>query len=331
MFLLTLSMGACQLTAPLASEATQIKPEEVFTAAAQTAEARRLERAATTITPDAEEIIATSIAPTATTISEEPTDTPPQEISVTETTVIQTPGAPETSEDQAKFVADVSVPDGSVFSPGEEFTKTWKIENIGSTTWSTEYAIVYIDGALMSEATSIAIPVEVAPYEKVEISVKMMAPSNPGNYRSYWKFKNADGKLFGVGIDFNEAIWVDITVQSGTTSEEITPTKTAGLVSDVQLNVNNDTVISACPYTFIFTGYFQLKQPSSVTYHLELGDMQGSQLKAPPPMIKNLGAGTHPIVYEITFSNNLAGWARLSITNPENIISNQVQFELQCS
>ena len=108
----------------------------------------------------------------------------------------------------------------------------------------------------MSETTTVAMPKEIAPYEKVEISVKMIAPSSPGSYRSYWKLRTADGKLFGVGINYSETIWVDITVQSSMALGESTPTESSSLVNDVQLDVDNKSVVSACPYTFLFTGHF---------------------------------------------------------------------------
>jgi len=326
--ILTISLGACELTAPVSSEPTQLAPEAVFTAAAQTAEARRLEKFATDASPDPEDFIATS---TATEIPKNPTEVITPTIDVSATSFVQPTSAQAPGEDRAEFVADVSVPDGTVFSPGEEFVKTWKLENVGSTTWTTEYTLVYIDGALMSETTTVAMPKEIAPYEKVEISVKMIAPSSPGNYRSYWKLRTADGKLFGVGINYSETIWVDITVQSSTALGESTPTKSSSLVNDVQLNVDNKSVVSACPHTFLFTGHFSLMKSSTVTYNLEMGDNMGSQLKVPPPMTQNLDAGSHPVVYEITFPDDIQGWARLTISEPESVSSSQVFFELQCS
>ena len=36
-----------------------------------------------------------------------------------------------TYADWAGFIADVTVPDGTAFSPGATFTKTWRLKNIG--------------------------------------------------------------------------------------------------------------------------------------------------------------------------------------------------------
>jgi hypothetical protein len=41
--------------------------------------------------------------------------------------------------DDAVWVADVTVPDGTQMTPGQDFVKTWKIRNTGSCTWGTGY------------------------------------------------------------------------------------------------------------------------------------------------------------------------------------------------
>ena len=47
--------------------------------------------------------------------------------------------------DQAAFIRDVTVPDGSPFAPGETFTKTWRLQNTGTCTWTTSnYTLVYV-------------------------------------------------------------------------------------------------------------------------------------------------------------------------------------------
>ncbi len=61
-----------------------------------------------------------------------------------------------------------------------------------------------------------ALPTSVAPGEKVEIAVDMVAPPNPGAYRGYWELRNATGQIFGFGANADESIWVDIVVQGET-------------------------------------------------------------------------------------------------------------------
>ena len=48
----------------------------------------------------------------------------------------------------AAFVSDVTIPDGTVMAPGQSFTKTWKLKNIGTTSWSN-YNLKFFDGEQM--------------------------------------------------------------------------------------------------------------------------------------------------------------------------------------
>ena len=52
--------------------------------------------------------------------------------------------------DDAKWVADVTVPDGTQMSPGQDFVKTWKIRNTGSCTWGTGYVPIFAFGEKMA-------------------------------------------------------------------------------------------------------------------------------------------------------------------------------------
>src|SRR5690349_12154805 len=44
---------------------------------------------------------------------------------------------PVSTCDSAAYVKDVTIPDGTIFSPGAQFTKTWRLQNIGTCTWTT--------------------------------------------------------------------------------------------------------------------------------------------------------------------------------------------------
>jgi hypothetical protein len=98
--------------------------------------------------------------------------------------------------DDARWVADVTVPDGTQMTPGQDFVKTWKIRNAGSCTWGTGYTIIHgyderLDGVAEPLTTA------VAPGEEVEVSVRFKAPTDTGEHRSYWRMQNASGSAFG--------------------------------------------------------------------------------------------------------------------------------------
>jgi len=51
--------------------------------------------------------------------------------------------------DAAKFVSDLTVPDGTNFASGAAFTKTWRLQNVGTCTWGTSYRLVFSGGEQM--------------------------------------------------------------------------------------------------------------------------------------------------------------------------------------
>ena len=116
--------------------------------------------------------------------------------------------------DWAQFVTDVTVPDGTKYEPGTAFKKTWRLKNVGTCTWTTSYSLVFDSGEKMGAPASINFPASVAPGQTVDLTVDMTAPTASGSYRGYWKFKNASGTLFGIGVTANKSWWVDIRVTS---------------------------------------------------------------------------------------------------------------------
>jgi hypothetical protein len=117
--------------------------------------------------------------------------------------------------DWAQFVADVTIPDGTVVAPGATFVKTWRLRNIGSCTWSTSYSAVFTSGDQLGAPSLIYMPTSVAPAGTVDLTVNLTAPSSAGHYRGNWKLRNASGGIFGVGSSANSIFWVDVIV-SGT-------------------------------------------------------------------------------------------------------------------
>ncbi|HTX92593.1 MAG TPA: NBR1-Ig-like domain-containing protein [Anaerolineales bacterium] len=111
-----------------------------------------------------------------------------------------TPTIPSYSTcDRGYFLADVTIPDGTTVASGSPFTKTWRIQNVGTCTWTTSYALVFTFGDALGSTPVIPLTSSVAPGQSVDLSVNMTAPSIPGHYRSYWRMRNASGAQFGVG------------------------------------------------------------------------------------------------------------------------------------
>ena len=114
-------------------------------------------------------------------------------------------------QDSAEFLADITVPDGTVLKPGETFNKTWRLRNNGTSTWTADYKLVFSHGDDLQAPAKTNIPIQVPPGETVNIFVELKAPRQPGEYIAHWMLMNANGELFGV--DGSHTIYVKIEVK----------------------------------------------------------------------------------------------------------------------
>jgi len=203
--------------------------------------------------------------------------------------------------DKVQYVADVNIPDGTVLQPGAQFTKTWRLKNVGTCAWSTSYQLVFFSGEKMGAASSAVFPKNVAVGETVDISISMVAPSAAGSYRGYWMFKNASGALFGLGTQGNKPWWVDIkvagpTVTPGGPSATPQPTNTpGGPTATPAANNAYDFAANACNGTW-FSAAGQLPCPGAE------GDAKGFVLKVTNPKLETGATDTRPGL--ITFPQN---------------------------
>jgi len=147
----------------------------------------------------------TQTAPTQTLIPPTVTPIPPTNTAVPTAT-------PVSYCDWLTFVKDVTVPDGTVLLPGETFTKTWRITNRGTCTWTPDYMLVFTSGDQMGSTSAVRLPGYVSPGQSIDISVTLTAPNVKGRYTGYWMLRNPSGALFGYGDKANQAFYVDIDV-----------------------------------------------------------------------------------------------------------------------
>ncbi|MBN8658063.1 MAG: hypothetical protein J0M11_20185 [Anaerolineae bacterium] len=128
------------------------------------------------------------------------TETPAAIFTLDPTQAALTPEALCDDYDWDATTLDVTIPDGTPMTPGQEFVKTWKIKNIGICTWDTSYKAIYAYGNPSNERMSaqpIPLAVLVAPGQEVEVSVQFKAPTTPGEYTLWWQMVNAKGIPFG--------------------------------------------------------------------------------------------------------------------------------------
>lgn len=113
----------------------------------------------------------------------------------------------------AKFVDDVTIPDGTEFEPGDTFTKTWSLRNVGSCSWTSGFDIVFSGGDAMGAPSAVQITSgTVNPGQTVEVSVDLTAPGSAGTYRGNWQLRDPSDVIFGIENSSSGYFWVEIEV-----------------------------------------------------------------------------------------------------------------------
>ncbi len=119
--------------------------------------------------------------------------------------------------DHAQWVSQ-SIADNTIFAPGETFTITWRLKNVGISTWTVSYLLRFYSGETFGAPKEILLGQAVLPGEIVDISIPMKAPNNTGNYRTDWVLSNESRS------NFKEPVFLKITVATPSTP---TPTLTS--------------------------------------------------------------------------------------------------------
>jgi len=179
--LMGITLTACQPVEP------ELDIDAQGTALAQTADVQASQTAAAAPPTPTE----TPVPSPTFTATEVPTSTPTQSPTPTETA----DKPPTNGTDVAIWLAN-DPPDYTKFSPGEAFSVTWTIENIGTATWSTNYYIAFVSGEQMEAAEKINLPYQVPPEGHFQLSVDFVAPESLGIKQSNWRLFNADDTAF---------------------------------------------------------------------------------------------------------------------------------------
>ncbi|HEX8990391.1 MAG TPA: NBR1-Ig-like domain-containing protein [Anaerolineales bacterium] len=136
------------------------------------------------------------------------------------------------------------MPDNTILQLNQPFTKTWRLRNSGTCTWTTGYRMVFVGGDQLSAPASVAMPINVVPAQTVDVSVNMLAPDVAGHYEGMWQIQSADGKDFGVGLAPTDRMWVRIRVIPPAYSSP-TPTSTLPSGSSITTGIPTPTSASA--------------------------------------------------------------------------------------
>ncbi len=91
--------------------------------------------------------------------------------------------------DRSQFVADLTIPDGTVVSPGARLEKRWRIKNVGSVAWhgrSLERVGSPAGPLVINSPRRVPIP-DTEPGDTVDIAIELVAPTLPATTIAYWQ------------------------------------------------------------------------------------------------------------------------------------------------
>lgn len=108
----------------------------------------------------------------------------------------------------ARFIKDVTLPDGSAVVPGSTVIKTWKIRNDGDHAWPEGVSLSFSSGDLLAASPSdLVFSVgQLQAGEEVDVSVRLSIPETTGRHVTYFRLRTKEGHIFG------QRLWADLRV-----------------------------------------------------------------------------------------------------------------------
>jgi len=144
-----------------------------------------------------------------------PTAIPPTPISPTATPIPATPTAAPTltaapdagsCTNELTFLDDLTVEDGTGFSPNAAIDKQWLVQNDGTCDWDASYKLKWVGGYTLGVTESQPLfPARAG--VQVTLRIVFTAPAEPGTYQTIWQAADPDGNLFG------DTVYMEIVVQ----------------------------------------------------------------------------------------------------------------------
>ncbi len=196
--------------------------------------------------------------------------------------------------------------------PGEEFTKSWRIKNVGTCTWNPNYSFVFYSGDRMSGAKTTDLDEYVEPGETIDILVDMEAPSDPDTYTGYWKLQDDDGNNFF-------QVYVTIKVKS------------TFAVTSVHLDADPSSSTGDClaPISFSIDADITSSAAGKVTYQWKNSEGYTSDLLS----VKFDDDGTKTVTYDWTIDTpeEKTYWVKIYIDNPNHQTFGPLNIVVDCT
>lgn len=200
-----LLLAACNSPAPTSTPTLDLNPFRTEVAATVFAQVTQSLALTPSITP----------LPSATD-TPVPTPTPTQASSASPSaTATASTGTPAAGTVNLAQYVSQTVTDDTVFTPGQTFSMTWTLKNVGTSTWTTAFMLRFFSGDPFGAPKEIRLSRAVPPGDTINISIQMKAPDVTGKYRSDWVMSSESRS------NFREPVFLKITV-----AVPVTPTRT---------------------------------------------------------------------------------------------------------
>lgn len=197
-----------------------------------------------------------------------PTQTPYQLATSLPTSISTTSSSSASKAECASAsLQDESIVDGTIFKPGEQFTKTWYVTNTSNCVWDTSYKIVFWDGDILGGGYVYNLPQVTGPGQTIPIALVLTVPTADGTYRSEWKLQTPDGINFGVGY-LNAAFYTEVAVSSAEEPEYA--------VTNVELYVTREPAYGCQPANMVYTAYATFTTNGPLEFKFRWGQQDGN-------------------------------------------------------
>lgn len=178
------------------------------------------------------------------------------------------------SKPMARFVRDVTMPDGSKVQPCSVFVKCWRVRNDGPSAWPENCHLVNAGGDEMfpPDTTEMRIPVPSAsPGEELDISVHLTAPSATGRHVGYFRLQDNETNWFG------QRLWSDIRVSEDDMPWQVIDSSlTMSVHDDVSEEEEEEEEGAEAPHSTA-TDHVEVEQDQGVSVQVPV------EASAPPP------------------------------------------------
>lgn len=114
------------------------------------------------------------------------------------------------------FIADVTIPDGTIVTAGSSMDKRWEVKNTGTCNWEEGYTLRLISGPEMGVAKEQAL-IPSRSGSQMVIRIVFTAPDEPGIQRSAWQAFDPEGNPFG------DAFFIEVQVEEAGVKVTATP------------------------------------------------------------------------------------------------------------